>query len=200
MDVLAERSRLARDLHDSVAADLNALEWRILRLAQRTPELREEMHAVANRAAESLQHLREVIRGARASLTTLDDLTASLRKIGGELAAQRMSFELHDETGGRIEVVGAQAQAALIATAREGLHNAIRHSRGGRIQLRLSAPDDKTLTLTVEDDGVGMAPDARSQRGGLQNLTVRAAEIGGAFSISSRPGSTCLTCRLPANA
>ena len=74
--------------------------------------------------------------------------------------------------------------------AQEALHNAMRHSRAGRVAVRLEE-NGEVLRMSVSDDGVGFDPAAaelRTQSLGLTSMEERARELGGRLEIDSQPG------------
>ncbi|MBT2466923.1 histidine kinase [Streptomyces sp. ISL-66] len=184
--VRAERNRLAREMHDSVAKTLHGLALTADALARTTDptDIRRqaELLSVAARhaAAESrclLTDLRQAPDAPGVSLLSeLRDLTtgAELRTVVG------------------LPVVPATVARHLLAVTSEALENARRHARASRVTVTLTA-DTTDLTLTIEDDGCGL-PDgadlpALSRQGhfGLLGMAERAAEIGARLIVGPGP-------------
>jgi signal transduction histidine kinase len=87
-----------------------------------------------------------------------------------------------------------------LRVAQEALNNALRHADAERIELRME-PRDRSLVVTVADDGVGFdpaAPGVRSRRLGLTSMEERARALGGTLAVVSRPGEgTTVTLEVP---
>ena len=90
---------------------------------------------------------------------------------------------------GPIEVAVDQTSAdELVVVFREALSNVARHAEASRIEVTLVA-DDSTVTLTVEDDGVGPPPEPPDHGSGLRNMASRAERLGGSFELVRRAGA-----------
>ncbi|MGW6686003.1 sensor histidine kinase [Streptomyces sp. NPDC054961] len=193
--VRAEREHLAREMHDSVSKTLHGLALTADALS-RTADPSE-----IRRQAELLSVAAR--RAAAESRALLTDLRRDLDPPGvsllGELRALTTGTELR--ATGVLPVVPAAVARHLLAVASEALENARRHAGASRVTVSV-AVDDGHLTLSVEDDGRGLAGDvdlaalSKNGRFGLLGMTERAKAIGAAVSIgprSSGPGTqVCL--------
>ncbi|SEC91323.1 two-component system, NarL family, sensor kinase [Rhizobiales bacterium GAS191] len=187
-----ERSRLAREIHDTVAQGLTAT---VLHLDTADALLesgadRERIRAV----------LGEALRVTRANLdevrrSVLDLRAAALEGRGLEDALAGLIEASRREGGAtlRFECVGARPLSARIETnlyriAQEALANAMTHAEARSITLRLTLEPHRAL-LTIEDDGRGFSPKARKpDRFGLVGLDERVRLLGGELRVESRPG------------
>lgn len=187
----AERARIARDLHDTIAQDLAA----IAMLAQRRGADAATLAAVEELAQGALAEVRGLV--AANSPVGLDDgLPVALERLGERFAA---------ETGiaVRVEAVAVElpvdAQAALLRTAQESLANVRKHARAASVGVTLAA-DASGVRLEVADDGHGFDR-ADVRRGlGLQGLDERMSLAGGSLEIDSSPAGTRVVARLGAGA
>jgi signal transduction histidine kinase len=206
LSVLAERNRLALELHDVVVQKLFSL----VLTADAAGTLLEREGAQAARvqvarvqalASEALEELRALIGELRPPDLGADGLCGALRKHVDVLR------RLHEERGIELDLDAAAstgdpgADREVLRIAQEALHNALRHAGAGagvRVGLRTAAG---ALWLVVADDGVGFDPDdpaLRATRLGLTSMEERAARIGGALRIVSRPGAgTTVTLEAP---
>ncbi|MBD0023119.1 sensor histidine kinase [Gordonia pseudamarae] len=196
---LAERARLARDIHDTVAQGLSSIQM-LLRAAERdTPEpgagyLRTAREA----AADSLVDTRQIIR--ELTPARLDDgLAAALRRLGQE-QSDRASVPI--EVTAEDLALPMGTQTALLRIAQGALSNAIRHANATRITIALAADD--AVSLVVRDDGHGFdvstavadSPEAGSF--GLHAIRERVEQLDGTLTITSAPGhGSEVTARLP---
>lgn len=197
---LAERARLAREIHDTVAQGLSSIQM-LLRAAERdTPEPGAGYLKLAREtAAESLSDTRQIIR--ELTPARLDDgLAAALRRLGQEQS---------DRASLPVEVIAEDLdlpmgiQTALLRIAQGALSNAIRHANATRIAIELAREDD-AVSLVIRDDGPGfdvssaVADSHDADSFGLSAMRERVEQLDGALTITSAPGDgTTVTARLP---
>lgn len=190
LTVVAERNRLARELHDAVAQKLFSLRLTARTasaLAERDPvRTVKELEQVERLAAEALAELRAVIFELRPA-DLADGLVASLRK----------HVEVLDrayETAVRISadealVLPEEHEAVAFRITQEALYNALRHAGARTVEVRLGTEHERAV-LEVSDDGTGFdTSDTEPQGGlGLASMRDRACSIGGALTIDAAPG------------
>ncbi len=186
----AERNRLARDLHDSVAQSLfsvNLIAGVIPRLWDGAPE----------EAKRRLEELRDIARGALAEMRTLllELRPAALR----EMALGDLLQQLADATVGRgrlpvaVAVTGRgplppEVHLALYRIAQEAVNNAAKHARASRCTVVVDQSPDRAR-LTIADDGRGFdATRVAPTHLGLSIMRERAAAIGAALTVTSDVG------------
>src|SRR5215207_223591 len=189
---LHERSRLARELHDSVTQQL----FGVVLAAQSAGELIARGEPAA---AEEVERVQALARGAMDELRSVvfELRPASLEAEGLAQVLRKHVDVLRRVTGRAIELriaapppLGAAAAGQVFRIAQEALQNAVRHAEAERIEVRLEGAGGK-LVLTVADDGRGFdasAPMLRSRRLGLTSMEERAAEVGGRLAVRSQPG------------
>ena len=194
--VLADRDRIARDLHDLVIQRLFATGLALqgaARLAVR-PEVSERVDA-------AIEDLDVTIRDIRATIFSLhrrpgtDDLRGELLDLVSEAAAKLGIVPALALEGPVESSVPHDVRPHLIAVLSEALSNAARHASAARVNVKVSVKQDE-VAVTVQDDGKGL-PDT-FQESGLRNLRARAVELGG--SLELRPaegGGTRLVWRAP---
>ena len=198
---LEERQRLATEIHDSVTQLLFGAEL-ALEVAREAQEPRRG-HSLA-RGAEllssalgELRGLVEVLRPADLSHDLSQGLSAALARLAertqgtrGTKGALRVQLEAEP-----LSLPNRHAQA-LYRVAQEALHNALRHAEANNIWLRLVRADAE-VTLSVEDDGRGLA--AEMEPGlGLRSMRTRAESLGGTLELTPRqPSGLRLRVTLP---
>jgi signal transduction histidine kinase len=202
LSAIEERTRLARDLHDSVVQKLFgvslAAESAATLIDRGGVDARAQVERVGELAQEAITELRSLVFQLRPAAVETEGLSAALSK--------------HVEVLRRIHPVSIDVQLTGAAAARPGiddevfriaqeaLANALRHAGATTIRVRLDERSDG-LSLRVGDDGVGFDPEAaalRSQRLGLTSMEERAAAIGGTLAIVSEPGrGTVVTLEAP---
>ncbi len=197
---LAERARLAREIHDTVAQGLSSIQM-LLRAAERdTPEPGAGYLKLAREtAADSLSDTRQIIR--ELTPARLDDgLAAALRRLGQEQTG-RASFPVEVTAEDLDLPMGTQT--ALLRIAQGAVSNAIRHAEATRIAVELAREDD-AVSLVVRDNGQGfdvpsaVADSHEADSFGLHAMRERVEQLDGALAITSAPGDgTTITARLP---
>jgi signal transduction histidine kinase len=190
----AERRRLERDIHDGAQQHLVALAVS-LRLAHtllpKSPERADKVLAEQEAAvAATIETLVDLSRGIYPRLLSEGGLLAAF-----EAARDSSPIPVRLDTGpvGRLPV-GVETTAYFCAM--EALQNAAKHSSANVVTLTTRRVGDD-LVLTVEDDGVGFDVTATKSGAGLDNIRCRVEAVGGALSLTSAPGRTCVSLRLP---
>ncbi len=189
----AERQRIARDLHDTVAQQLIALRLRMDGLAgSDAPEgrVREELHDLAGSLRSLAQEVRQISHELYPPTLEALGLYAALRQSARVWNAGDVAVEIVAHDGLDESRLPAAVEIALFRIAQEAVGNGIRHGRARRITVRLGREQDR-LRMTVEDDGKGFDPDGAGAKGlGMTSMRERAEAIGGSLSIASEPGRT----------
>lgn len=209
-ELLQERTRIARDLHDLVVQELFAMGMRLMRLRGQVGE------DALNDVDSSLSSLDRAVRQIRSTIRDLrdaDDVTGLVDRVHAETAraqsflgfASRVDVVVGEDLDPD-EVVPHEVADDIVAVIREGLSNTARHARASTVEVRLTI-DRAEVRIDVVDDGVGIAAET-SRRSGLDNLGERARRHGGVFSARARNGAagqdeaggTVLTWRVPLTA
>ena len=185
MAVFEDRDRIARDLHDLVIQRLYATGMSLQGATAliSPPE-------VADRVSRAVDGLDDTIREIRSAIFALqthpEDQQVSLRArilfVTQEMAGA-LGFAPALRLDGVLDTaVPERVGEPMLTALREALSNAARHASASRVEVIVEV--DQDLTLTVRDNGVGIAP--RGRRSGLRNLQQRAADLGGSMTV--RPG------------
>jgi len=192
LSIVAERNRIARELHDAVTQKLFSLRLTAdaaAALVDRDPaRAAVELGNVRRLAAEVSDELRAVVVGLLPVDLSGDGLDAALRKQAELL--NRVHEAAVVFVGCPVPKLTSARQEALYRIAQEALHNALRHGRPGRVEIDLASFDGQVV-LQVRDDGVGFDP-ARSEQAarklGLSSMRERARSVGGRMAVTSAPG------------
>jgi two-component system, NarL family, sensor histidine kinase UhpB len=182
-----ERARIARDLHDEVNQSLTGLLLRLEAAREAAPPELEgeiaETKALANQAMTELLSLARQLRP-----TALDDLGLAAA-LGGQVDRLAAEIEASLEVVGDFSDLGDDAQLVVYRVAQEALTNAARHSRAGKVLVRLRRTEAGGVVLDVADDGGGFAFDQAEGGLGIAGMRERALLIGAELTIESRPGA-----------
>ncbi len=198
--VLAERSRIARELHDTLLQGLAGVTMQLQALWTRLPASREKdsLHGIIQDAGECAAEARKSLWGLRESspVGLFSDKLGSVVRSAANGDLPRLSFESESVSlGDRPE-----AEFQLLRIAREAVSNALEHSGAGRVHVTL-VKDPGGVSMKIADDGVGFASQndhSAIGRFGLLGMSERAREIGAELAITSAPGEgTTISVRLP---
>jgi signal transduction histidine kinase len=187
LEVLADRERIARELHDQVIQRLFAIG-----LAMQGTQRRAKVPAIADRLTDHINQLQQVIHDVRTAIFDLQagegqapGLRAVLHSVITELTAEA-PIRTTVRMAGPLDVVPPYLAAHAEAVVREAVSNAMRHSRATDLAVTISVDDD--LVIQVSDDGIGI-PETVA-RSGLYNMARRATDSGGSCTIGDRPGGS----------
>ncbi|HET6734206.1 GAF domain-containing sensor histidine kinase [Mycobacterium sp.] len=189
LDILTDRDRIARDLHDHVIQRLFAVG---LALQGTIPRARST--EVQQRLSDCVDDLQEVIQEIRTAIFDLHSAPSGatrLRQRLDEAIAQFASPGLRTtvQFAGPLSVVDADLADHAEAVVREAVSNAVRHADATTLTINVKVEDD--LTIEVTDNGHGI-PEVITGSG-LANLRHRAREVGGDFTVERVPtGGTLL--------
>jgi signal transduction histidine kinase len=196
--VAAERSRLARDLHDSVTQSLYSLTLftqaaRELAEAGNLKRTQHNLGRIADTAAQALKEMRLLVYELRPLALEETGLVGALRR-RLDMVEGRAGVQTHllVEPEGDVELP-APVEEALYRFAEEALNNALKHARATSVTVRIADTatlDGQRLEFEVFDDGCGFDLEAVKGEGGLglTSIRERADELGGTFSVTSAPG------------
>ncbi|GAA3171430.1 MULTISPECIES: GAF domain-containing sensor histidine kinase [Streptomyces] len=192
LTIAGERARLAHELHDAVAQKLFSLRLTAqaaTALVDRDPDRAKcELHQVAALAAEAADELRAAVVELRPAALDEDGLVATLRSQAQVLDRAHSARVTFDAQG--VRALPSSQEEALLRVAQEALHNALRHSGAGHVEVTLTRHGQGAL-LRVADDGCGFDPGAVRTAGrhlGLVSMRDRANGVGGMLTVKSEPG------------
>ena len=194
--ILGDRDRIALDLHDLVIQRLFAVGLSLQGAVRSAPP------DVATRMTQAVDDLDTTIKEIRTTIFALQSpapvagqgLRAAVLQ-ATDTASRGLGFEPSLVFTGPVDsLVDGPVAEQLLAVLREALSNVARHAQARSVAIEITAVEE-VLQLTVADDGIGIAHEAR---GGLLNLRRRATDLGGSFSVA--PGDdagTVLRWRVP---
>ncbi|QRP49418.1 GAF domain-containing sensor histidine kinase [Amycolatopsis sp. FDAARGOS 1241] len=186
LDVLSDRDRIARDLHDHVIQRLFAVG-----LAMKGTQRRAQDPDLRRRLQESIDQMHEIVHEIRTAIFDLH---------GGVAGETRLRHRLHDaiaeltddaplhptvSMAGTLDTVPPQLADHVEAVVREAVSNAVRHSGAATLTVSVSVREGE-IRVAVADDGAGLPADVATS--GLGNLRDRAESLGGTFTVDSRAG------------
>lgn len=195
-EVLADRERIARDLHDMVVQRVFAAGLALQATAGmvRDPRVAARLHDVVAELDATIRELRIAIFDLHTAPREAVSLRARILRLTAD-AAGHLGYAPAVTFDGPIDsTVPERVAVHLLAVLREALSNVARHAGATAVSVTLTTGD--ALVLEVADNGRGMGRPARSS--GLTNMRERAEFLGGSFTIADRPGGgTRLEWRVP---
>jgi signal transduction histidine kinase/ligand-binding sensor domain-containing protein len=199
---LAERTRIARDLHDTFLQTIQGSKLvadDALSATTDLPHMRQAMEKLSAWLGRATEEGRAVLNALRTSTTEVNDLAEALRRALEECRIHS-PMEVSLQVSGQIQEMHPIVRDEVYRIGYEAIRNACVHSRATQLRVELSYAQD--LSLRIADNGAGIDPDIvrRGKQGhfGLQSMRERAARIMGKFSLESSAGSgTVITLTVP---
>ena len=190
--VLEERTRLARDLHDSVTQSLYSLVlltegWRRLLSAGSGSQIEDYLARIGEIAQQALREMRLLIHELRPPMLEQEGLVGAVRK-RLDAVEKRVGIEARVVMDDLVELPPS-LEEGLYWITQEALNNALKHAAAGKEIVRICV-ECETLVLEIADDGQGFDLEAAKHRGGigLVSMRERAREMGGTLTIQTAPG------------
>jgi signal transduction histidine kinase len=192
---LAERERIARQLHDTLLQSFHGLMFRFQAVRNMLPRRPEEamraLDGALERTAQAIAEGRDAIQGLRSSTVVTNELAEAVRVLGNELALQ-------DSAKFRVVVEGSPRDLhpilrdEIYAIAREAVRNAFRHAQARNIEANITYKGS-SFQLRIRDDGKGIDPEiiAEGSAGhyGVPGMRERAKRIGGKLNVWTGTGA-----------
>jgi len=196
--VIAERTRVSREIHDTLLQSLAALAPELEALATRVPlqddGMTTELRRLRRQVDRSVRDARESILELRRNPMGTPRLADSLAQLADDIETRHGVRPAVTVSGRRPDNASSDVDLQLFRIAQEAVTNAVRHGRPTRIDVNVSY-DDRQVALTVSDNGCGF--DTHAQKGiardnehfGLLTMRERAEHVGGGLRIESVPGT-----------
>ena len=185
-----ERTRIARELHDTMLQSFHGLLLRFQSVSNLLPagEPKQKLDDAIDQGAQAITEGRDAVQGLRSSVIETNDLTVALRTLGEELAA-RDAVVFHVRGEGTSRNLHPIIRDEVYRIAGEAMRNAFRHADAKQIEAEIHY-DDRRLRVRVRDDGKGIDPkllsdDEREGHFGLRGMRERAKLIGGKLAVWS---------------
>lgn len=196
--MLAERNRLARELHDTIAQELNAvsMQMELARNTAKTGTVEDVMRYLGTAHAivrGCLAAARESIWDMRSHVLEKTDLLGALRAVAEQMSAG-LGCTIHAQARGKSRRLAPMIENHLLRIGQEAVSNALKHAQARVIELEISF-EDSCVRLVIRDDGRGFEPAAERAEGhfGLRGMKERVEQMNGELSIRrGERGGTCV--------
>ena len=197
---VGERTRIARDLHDTLLQSFQGLLLRFQTVSAlsdtRPADAKKILTSAIDQTAQAITEGREAVQGLRASTVERNDLARAITTLAEEIAAEASSHapvELRVGVEGTPRTLHPIVRDEIYRIGNEALRNAFRHAEAKQIEVELRY-DERQLRLRIRDDGKGIDPqfltaEGRERHFGLHGMRERAKLIGGKLTVWTAPGS-----------
>jgi len=197
---VGERTRIARELHDTLLQSFQGLVLlfgAVLRLLPERPvEARQRLERALEQATQAITEARDAVQDLSASDLDRNRIVNSIKKIAAELMAETNSAnsaEIHVDVKGEHRNLNSDVRYEAYRIGTEALRNACRHAEASRIDVEIRF-DDRQFLLRVHDDGKGidqklLSGERPGRHFGLYNMRERAQKVGGRLEVWSKVNS-----------
>lgn len=208
---LAERTRIAQELHDTLLQSFQGLMFRFQTVEEMLPnrpdDARKALGGALDLADQALMESRDAIKDIRSSPSANHDLAKALNALMTEVneevsSSNREAPEFSVIVTGKPQTVHPVLRAEILRIAREAIRNAFRHANAHRIEAEISY-GEPSFRLRLRDDGKGIDPEVlergrRAGHWGLVGMEERAKRFGGQLDVWSKLGAgTEVELRIP---
>ncbi|MDI9894349.1 GAF domain-containing protein [Rhodococcus sp. IEGM 1381] len=187
LEVLSDRDRIARDLHDHVIQRIFAAGLALQSTLQRT-----ESEDIRQRLSRTIDDLQDTVQDIRTTIFDLQSTSHSATRLRQRVNSavleltENVDIRAVVRMFGPLSVVDTKLADHAVAVVRETVSNVVHHARGDTVTVALSVGDD--MQIVVSDNGIGMPEDTTAS--GLSNLGARAVECGGSMNIGPGPSGS----------
>lgn len=191
--MLAERTRLAREIHDTVAQGLASIVL-LSRAGDEDPILQQ----IGNISQENLEEVRRVVQHLQPQALEEAPLPAALQRLADDVS-KRSGIPIHLEVSGTPEGLATNQEVALLRIAQSALANVQQHSGAEEAVVKVTYASEQ-ISMIIADDGAGFVVGSAEHVGGfgLRAMRDRTTELGGEVTVTSEPNEgTTITVWLP---
>ncbi len=188
---LAERDRLANEIHDSVQQGLTGAILQLdttLKLPAVGGDVRSRLNVVRNMVSYARQEVQHSVWDMESPLLEGNELAAALQNLTAFVDSDAVKIDV--TVSGDPFPLGRTINHNLLRIAQEATTNALRHAKAGKVTIHLDYTRD-SIALTVSDDGIGFAPptvlEGKAGHLGLRGIRNRVKKLSGQLAIESAP-------------
>jgi signal transduction histidine kinase len=197
---LAERQRLAGEIHDTLAQGLTSIVMLLQaadeEISSDPPEARRHVGLATQTAREGLAEARAMVAALTPAHLDTGPLHEALARLTDRIGAE-LDIKAGFEVCGQARPLSATAEVVLLRAGQEALANVRKHAHAGDVCVVLSYAED-VVRLDVTDDGAGFDSDRVNGGYGLRGMRSRIVQVGGNLLVKTRPGEgTSLSVEVP---
>ncbi|RMH60783.1 MAG: hypothetical protein D6677_13090 [Calditrichaeota bacterium] len=187
------RTRIARDLHDDLSANLSSITYFIEAIRgdskkKMSDQAQKFLNLISESAMESQEKIQDIIWAINTGNDSWEQLLVKMRRYASDMLDSRgMDYTL--EIPGQITAppLSMEQRRNFWLIYKEVITNITRHAQARHAHISLTVAG-KSIRLTIQDDGIGFDPQLASQRNGLKNIKTRIKEMGGDYEVNAAPG------------
>ena len=194
---VGERTRIARDLHDTLLQSFQGVLLKFSAVSYKIPEnseARADLEEAIDQARDAVTEGRDAVQGLRSSTVVSNDLARSISLCGEGLAREQgpsHPARFHVQVEGESRDLPPLVRDEVYRIALEALRNSFRHSEASQIEVEIRY-DPQLFTMRVRDNGKGIDPQVletggRADHHGLPGMHERASLAGGSLAVWSKP-------------
>jgi len=197
---LAERQRLAGEIHDTLAQGLTSIVMLLqaadTEIGSDPPEARRHVGLAAQTAREGLAEARAMVAALTPAHLDAGPLREALSRLTERIGAE-LGIGARFEVCGQARPLSAMAEVVLLRAGQEALANVRKHARARDVCVVLSYVE-QAVRLDIRDDGAGFDPDRVNGGYGLRGMRSRILQVGGNLLVKTHPGAgTSLSVEVP---
>jgi signal transduction histidine kinase/ligand-binding sensor domain-containing protein len=182
------RTRIATDLHDDVGSGLSQvsiLSEVIRRKVGQENGVSEQLSSMGTLSRDLVDSMSDIVWAINPVKDRFSDLSYRMRRLASDVfTAHGIEFVFAVPNRGRDIRLGPEMRRELYLIFKEAVNNVVRHSHCTAVKISFVI-SDRSLELSVQDNGEGFDPQAANEGNGLVNMRLRAKKLGGMFSLSS---------------
>jgi signal transduction histidine kinase len=190
--VVAERQRLARDLHDSINQSLYSINL-FTHAAREASEdddptqLADRLTRIETIALDALKEMRLLLYQMQPDVLAEQGLAEALQ-LRLDTVERRLGIDVDYQVVGEVDDLPPNIAEALYRAAMEALNNSLKHSEASQLKIRLTM-NEPVIELEITDNGRGFEPEQVNRGMGLENIRQRLEQLNGCLSVSSAVGT-----------
>lgn len=187
--LLAERERIARDVHDDLGSRLTHISL-IAEISERenNPPTREQISELNSAARHAARAMEEIVWGAKPENDTWDNtLSYLIQHAEHQLATADIACRNDFNLDWADKYLAPDIRSSVLLTFKEAINNIIKHSQATEVWVSVF-PTENVVTIRIKDNGRGFDPEnlSEGEHNGLLNMASRMADVGGSFTIRSK--------------
>ena len=194
--VLAERHRLAGEIHDTLAQGFTSIVTLLQAAGASLPPdanaARHHLDLALATARENLAESRTLVAALSPAPLEQGSLAEAVRRVADATGAEA-GVKVHSEVTGTARRLPMGTEVVLLRVCQEALANVRKHAAAHQVAVRLSYANG-VVRLTVADDGAGFDPELITSGYGLRGMNDRVAQVGGTIQVTSAPGTGTQVC------
>jgi PAS domain S-box-containing protein len=191
--ITEERNRMAREIHDTLAQGFTGILVQLQAAKQvlngSHPDVKPHLDSATSLARAGLAEARRSVQGLRPQLLRGGDISSAVKRLIRQLSGESL-MKISLSVAGESQPISSDVETNLLRIAQEALTNAMKHSGGNQVSVKLDLAGD-VIKLMIEDNGDGFDPHVSTlSRGfGLISMQERADRIGADLTILTKPGA-----------